>query len=284
MALYLRLRLRYTLRDFSNLQNQNKDVFFMADERDREREEEEKPRIQVVDRRMLSDDERTGKSTDEKPKLEIVGGYSAQQNPNDVPEMPDEDLENFEDEVSEGEDPQYPGEMGDPDDEEMEPLSAEEMAQMQAEIEAAESEQFQAIEARMGRPLTEQEKNSVRDEMGRQAQAVASLEVAPLLQQFLVQMSQIAAVHMGLMPNPYTRLIARNDAQARMAIDSFSALLDVMRPQVDAANLREYDRVLNDLRVNYVQITGAPMGGSGLTGLGGGLAGGRGGNAGRIIH
>jgi len=277
------------LRDFSNLQNQNKDVFFMADERDREREEEEeKPRIQVVDRRMLSDDERTGKSSGEAPgeapKLEIVGGYSAQQNPNDVPEVPDEDLEDFEDEVSEGEDPQYPGEMGDPDDEEMEPLSAEEMAQMQAEIEAAENEQFQAIEARMGRPLTEQEKNSVRDEMGRQAQAVASLEVAPLLQQFLVQMSQISAVHMGLMPNPYTRLIARNDAQARMAIDSFSALLDVMRPQMDAANLREYDRVLNDLRVNYVQITGAPMGGSGLTGLGGGLAGGRGGNAGRIIH
>ncbi|HVF85641.1 MAG TPA: DUF1844 domain-containing protein [Abditibacteriaceae bacterium] len=256
----------------------------MADERDRD--EEEKPRIQVVDRRMLSDDERAGKSSDEKPKLEIVGGYSAQQNPNDVPEVPNEDLEDFEDEVSEGElDPQNPGEMGEPDDEEMEPLSAEEMAQMQAEIEAAENEQFQAIEARMGRPLTEQEKNSVRDEMGRQAQAVTALEVAPLLQQFLMQMSQIAAVHMGLMPNPYTRLIARNDAQARMAIDSFGALLDVMRPQMDAASAREYDRVLNDLRVNYVQITGAQMGGgSGLGGLSSGLAGGRGGNAGRIIH
>ena len=260
----------------------------MADERDREdreREEEEKPRIQVVDRRMLSDDERAGKSSDETPKLEIVGGYSTQQNPNDVPEIPSQDLEDFEDETSEGEYPLNPGEMGDPTDEEMEPLSAEEMAQMQAEMEAAENEQFQAIEARMGRPLTEQEKNSVRDEMGRQAQATMSLEVAPLLQQFLVQMSQIAAVHMGLTPNPYTRLIARNDAQARMAIDSFGALLDVIRPQMDATSAREYDRVLNDLRVNYVQITGAQMGGgSGLGGLGGGLAGGRGGNAGRIIH
>lgn len=267
----------------------------MADERD----EQEKPRIQVVDNRMLNDDERAGhasisasdSSADEAPKLEMVGGYSsqgvsAQQNPNEVPEIPNQDLEDFDDEVSESElDPQNPDAMGDPDDE-IEPLSAEEMAQMQAEIEAAEQEQFQTIEARMGRPLTEQEKNSVRDEMGRQAQAVASLEVAPLLQQFLVQMSQISAVHMGLMPNPYTRLIARNDVQARLSIDSFSALLDVLRPQMDSASAREYDRVLNDLRVNFVQITGVPMGnagGSPLVGIGGN-SGGRGGNSGLIIH
>lgn len=238
----------------------------------REREEDEKPRIQVVDRRMLNDEERAGTA-------------QMQQNPNDVPEMPAEDLENFEDEVGENElDPQNPSEMGEPNDEDVEPLTAEEMAQMQAEIEAAETEQFQAIEARMGRPLTEQEKNSVREEMGRQAEAVASLQVEPLLQQFLMQMSQIAAVHMGLMPNPYTRLMARNDAQARLSIDSFSALLEVIRPLMDAAGAREYDRVLNDLRVNFVQITGTPMNNSssnfsGLAGIGGNR-----GNAGRIIH
>ncbi len=250
----------------------------MSNERDNERDEEEKPRIQVVDRRMLSEDERTGNA-----------GVQASQNPNDVPEVPEEDLEDFDDEVSDSElDPQNPGEMGDPD-EDVEPLSAEEMAHMQAEVEAAEQEQFQTIEARMGRPLTEQEKNSVREEMGRQAEAVASLQVEPMLQQFIVQMSQVAAVHMGLTPNPYTRLIARNDAQARLSIDSFSALLDVIRPLMDASSAREYDRVLNDLRVNFVQITGAPMnnasGLSGLAGIGGaGIGGNRSSGGGRIIH
>lgn len=237
----------------------------MSNERE---EEQEKPRIQVVDNRMLNDDERAGK-------------ISTQQNPNEMPEIPGEDLQEIDE--TDGEDSLYPDEIGEPNDEEVEPLSAEEMAQMQSEIEAAELEQFSVIEARMGRPLTEQEKNSVRDEMGRQAEAVASLQVEPMLQQFIVQMSQVAAVHMGLTANPYTRLMARNDAQARLAIDSFSALLDVIRPLMDSSGAREYDRVLNDLRVNYVQITGKPMDGggsvfSGLAGIGGNKSGGR------IIH
>jgi hypothetical protein len=39
------------------------------------------------------------------------------------------------------------------------------MEQARQEMEAMESEQFAAIEQRMGRPLTEQEKESVRGEM-----------------------------------------------------------------------------------------------------------------------
>jgi hypothetical protein len=72
------------------------------------------------------------------------------------------------------------------------------------------------------------------------------------------------------MPNPYTRLVARNDAQARMAIDTFSALLEVLRPQLNAEMKKEFERVLNDLRVNFVSITGTqlpPAGGAG--GIGG---------------
>jgi hypothetical protein len=113
----------------------------MADER-----EEEKPRIQVVDRRMLSEDERAGKSSgEEAPKLEIVGGFTAQQNPNEVPDSPEETpLEDEDDSTL-----QSP--MVDPDDD-REPLSAEDVAAMQAEIEAAENEQFSVIEQRMGPP------------------------------------------------------------------------------------------------------------------------------------
>ena len=242
----------------------------MAEER-----EDEKPRIQVVDRRMLSDDERAGKTSDAsgdasgdasspRPKLEIVGNYQtqaqAQQNPNEMPDAPDDEPVESDPYSEPLSDPQNPAPMGDPNDGEELQLSPEDLAQMEAEIAAAEVEQFAVIEERMGRPLTEQEREAVREEMGRQAQASMSLEVEPMLQQFLVQMSQVAAVHLGLMPNPYTRLLARNDAQSRLAIDIFGANVELLKSHLDEPTAREYERVLNDLRVNFVRITGQQIG------------------------
>jgi hypothetical protein len=231
----------------------------MADERD-EREDEDKPRIHIVDRRMLNEEERSGKgavSTEsgDPPRLEIIGGGSRAQQPepNEMPDAPSQDDEPSDEPAL---DPQQPMPMGDPGDDELPPMTAEEMEQMRQEMEAMESEQFAAIEQRMGRPLTEQEKESVRGEMARQAETATRLEIAPVLQQLMAELSARAAIHMGLMPNPYTRLIAKNDTEARLAIDAFGALLEVLKPQLDANSQREYARVLNDLRVNFVSITG----------------------------
>ncbi len=274
----------------------------MADEREREGSEDA-PKIRVVDRRMLSDDERAGKgavpaasgnivsggvaadSAGAPPKLEIVGGgrQRAQQiEPNEVPDAPPDADFPADDTDEPLLEPQQPAPMGEPDDDTPPPmqmvggtggasdgingmdeemLSDEEMEQVRAEMEAAEAEQFAVLEQRMGRPLTEQEKNAVRQEMERQAQSMTSLEVAPMLQQLMAEMSARAAVHMGLMPNPYTRLIARNDTQARLAVDAFGAVFEVLKPHLDASMQREYARVLNDLRVNFVSLTGGPAGG-----------------------
>ena len=286
----------------------------MADEREREGSEDA-PRIRVVDRRMLSDDERAGKgaippapsgivsgsgasadtanggaadSSGTPPKLEIVGGgrqRAQQPEPNEVPDAPpdaDFPADDMDEPLLE---PQQPAPMGEPDDDTPPPmqmvggageaqgmmagmdgadeemLSDEEMEQVRAEMEAAEAEQFAVLEQRMGRPLTEQEKVAVRQEMERQAQSMTSLEVAPMLQQMMAEVSARAAVHMGLMPNPYTRLIARNDTQARLAVDAFGAVFEVLKPHLDASMQREYARVLNDLRVNFVSLTGASAGG-----------------------
>lgn len=233
-----------------------------------ERDEEQEPKVRIIDRRMLSDEERTGKAPastraeesaapqGEAPKLEIVGGGAkSQSNPNETQGAPDGDEPGDEPML----DPQNPAPMGDPEGDEMPPMTAEEMAQMEAEMQAAEAEQFAALEERLRRPLTETEKNSVREEMARQAQAALSLDVGPVLQQFLAEMSARAAVHMGLMPNPYTRLIARNDAQARAAIESFGAIYEVVKGNLDPASEKELGRVLNDLRVNYQSITGTPL-------------------------
>ncbi|HVF10543.1 MAG TPA: DUF1844 domain-containing protein [Abditibacteriaceae bacterium] len=226
----------------------------MADKRGHE-ERDGEPKIKIVDRRMLNDEERSGSGgatpggatsgeaekadSAEPPKLEIIGGGASRQEP--APTAPDG--------AAVGESP----EAGFDD----EPLTAEEQAQLQAEMEQVEQEQFAALETQMGRPLTEREKDAVRAEMEKQARSMQSLEVAPLLQQLMAELSARAAVHLGLMPNPYTRLIARNDAQARLAIDAFGALYDLIKPQLDSASQREYGRVLNDLRTNFVSVTGA---------------------------
>lgn len=231
----------------------------MADKRD-EREEQSESKIHIVDRRMLNEDERAGKGAStsdsetndsERPKLEIIGG-GAPQSKSEAP--PASEVES--------------------DDEAELELSEEEQEQMIAEM---ENQQFAEIEKQMGRPLTSKEKDSVRQEMQRQAESAQRLEVEPLIMQLMAEMSARAAVHLGLMPNPYTRLVARNDTQARLAIDTFGTLLEVLRPQLDAEMRKEFERVLNDLRVNFASITGkqvATPGGFG--GFGGGGP--------RIIH
>ena len=230
----------------------------MADKRDEQ--ENEEPKIHIVDRRMLSEEERTGKGSSEaaaeesgdRPKLEIIGGGTPQAKKEDAAPAGDDE----EDE-----------------------LTDEEVEQMREEM---ESQQFAELEKQMGRPLTSQEKDQVRQEMQRQAESVSRLEVQPLIMQLMAEMSARAAVHMGLMPNPYTRLVARNDTQARLAIDTFSALFEVLRPQLEPEMRKEFERVLNDLRVNFVSITGTQLP---PTGGGGGFGGGFGSGGGpRIIH
>lgn len=202
----------------------------MTDKHDRE--ESEEPRIRVVDRRLLDDDERQGKGQP----------TPAESTPAPSPAMAPTQATA----VESADEPPEP--------------SAQEVAQLRQEMEA---EQFQQIEQQMGRPLTGKEKDEVRQEMVRQAESMSRLEIAPMLQQMMLEMSARAAVHMGLMPNPYTRLIARNDLQARLAIDTFDALLKLLSPHLDAASQREFQRALNDMRVNFVSVTGAPPPGEG---------------------
>ena len=212
----------------------------MAEERD------EEPKIRIVDRRMLNEDERQGKvsapeagpqaETEAPPKLEMIGGGSSSGTSEAAAVAQSGDAE--------------------PAEEYEEELSPEEAEHLRAELEA---EQFAEIEHRMGRPLTDQEKVAVREEMERQAQSAASLEVAPMLLQMVMEMKARADVHLGFRPNPYTGLIARNDTQARLAIDAFGALLPVIQSEIEPQVARELDRVLNDLRVNFVSITGIKL-------------------------
>ena len=216
----------------------------MADKRDDENQDE--PKIRIVDRRMLSEDERAGHAPapeveTERPKLEIIGGGAKAE----ALSTPAEEVEASPDLMNDSEDGYELGEDAE--------LSTEEREAMRGEI---ESEQFAALEQQMGRPLTSEEKEQVREEMKKQAESISRLEVEPLLVQLMAEMSARAAVHLGLMPNPYTRLVARNDTQARLAIEAYSAVYEVVKSQLEPSMKQEFERVLNDLRANFSSITG----------------------------
>ena len=216
----------------------------MADEQN-----QDEPKIRIVDRRMLNDEERAGNAPAqqeaqqeaERPKLEIIGGGARSESPSTPADEGSADL----DLMSDSED-------GYELEEDAE-LSGEEREAMRNEI---ESEQFATLEQQMGRPLTSQEKEQVREEMKKQAESISRLEIPPMLVQLMAEMSARAAVHLGLMPNPYTRLVARNDVQARLAIDAYGAVYEVVKSQLEAGMKQEFERVLNDLRANVSSITG----------------------------
>lgn len=198
----------------------------MTDEQNQENQDT--PKIHIVDRRGA--DTETAASADQEsapPKLEVISGGGSDEAVNEPV------AEDGEDEITE-----------------------EQARQMQTEM---EEKQFEAIAQQMGRPLTEKEKDSVRQEMQRQAETAMRLEVTPLLVQTMSELSGRAAVHLGLMPNPYTRLVARNDKEARLAIDAFSALYETVRFGLEGTLNKELARVLNDLKANYANITGKPI-------------------------
>ncbi len=58
---------------------------------------------------------------------------------------------------------------------------------------------------------------------------------------------------MGLIPDPVTHKMERNLDDARLAIDAAAALLQTLRPRLPEREQREFDTLLTDLRLNFVE-------------------------------
>lgn len=198
----------------------------MTDEQNQENED--RPKIHVVDRRGIVEEKEIDETESAPPKLEVISGGTSKEEEAAATQQEEDDGE----------------------------VSEEEALRIQAEM---EQQQFDAIEKQMGRPLTEKEKDSVREEMRRQAETAMRLEITPLLVQTMSELSGRAAVHLGLMPNPYTKLVARNDKEARIAIDAFAAMYGIIQFGLEGPLKKELERVLNDLKANYANITGKPI-------------------------
>ncbi|NCO33134.1 MAG: hypothetical protein AUJ92_11155 [Armatimonadetes bacterium CG2_30_59_28] len=79
----------------------------------------------------------------------------------------------------------------------------------------------------------------------------------PTLVQFLIgELSARAWINLGLIQNPMTKLVVKDISQARLAIDCMAALVEKISPHLEDEEKRQYDRLLNDLRMNFLQQSG----------------------------
>lgn len=82
------------------------------------------------------------------------------------------------------------------------------------------------------------------------------LPTPDLVRIFIAELQTRALMHMGLIPNPATRLVARDLPQARLAIDCLAALIEQLGPGAAPAERDELQRMLTDLRFSFVRQSG----------------------------
>ena len=83
--------------------------------------------------------------------------------------------------------------------------------------------------------------------------ALAGLPAADLLSTCLSLLAAKAWQGMGLVPNPLTGKTEKNLDDARLAIDAYAAVFELLRARLEEQPRREMENVLTMLRVNFVE-------------------------------
>lgn len=91
------------------------------------------------------------------------------------------------------------------------------------------------------------------DEAAGEAQV---LSVPDLVRIFIGELHARAWMHMGLIVNPATKQIEKDLPQARLAIDCLASLVEHLGPVAEQAERGELERMLADLRMNFVRQSG----------------------------
>ncbi len=95
------------------------------------------------------------------------------------------------------------------------------------------------------------------EEAGGPGADIRSLPVEDLVRVFIAELHARAWIHMGLVVNPATNLVAKDLAQARLAIDCIGGLVEQIAPAAAKPERDEMERMLADLRINFVGQSGA---------------------------
>jgi hypothetical protein len=84
------------------------------------------------------------------------------------------------------------------------------------------------------------------------AALLASVPAPELLTTFCQVLAAKAWEGMGLVPSAVTNKVQKNLDEARVAIDAYAAVLEVLRARLEPHPRQEMENVLTMLRVNFV--------------------------------
>lgn len=84
-------------------------------------------------------------------------------------------------------------------------------------------------------------------------EAPQSISVYDHLAMMIEQISAVSWQKLGLQHDTMTGLLAKDLAQAKVAIDVTAYLAGVLEPELDAEDRRRINGLVRDLRMNYVQ-------------------------------
>lgn len=82
------------------------------------------------------------------------------------------------------------------------------------------------------------------------------LPTPDLVRIFIAELQTRTLIHMGLIPNPATRLVAKDLPQARLALDCLAALIEQLGPSAAPAERDELQQILTNLRFSFVRQSG----------------------------
>jgi hypothetical protein len=122
-----------------------------------------------------------------------------------------------------------------------------------------EEPSFRVTDRRRMSPEDSQEPTLAPDPQEKEAAETPPTEFFPtsdLVRLFIGELQTRALIHMGLIPNPVTRLVARDLPQARLAIDCLAALIEQLTPSAGPAECDELQQILTDLRFTFVRQSG----------------------------
>jgi hypothetical protein len=111
-------------------------------------------------------------------------------------------------------------------------------------------------------PESEPEKtaDSPPTEQERKEEEFVLLPIPDLVRILIAELQTRALVHMGLIPNPATHLVAKDLPQARLAIDCVAALIEQLSPLAAPPEREELQHMLANLRLSFVRQSGGSHG------------------------
>ncbi len=103
-----------------------------------------------------------------------------------------------------------------------------------------------------------EEQQSQSEQTTQEQQRPEPIDVVTVALWFIEEMQAQAWVKMGLLKDPVSGELQTDLPQARLAIDCVAAVAEVLKPHLQEEQRRDLERLLTDLRLNFVQrSTGA---------------------------